>query len=172
MASKISIDTCARQLKERVAGKGIKEWVSYFWAGVVPARQYFPVIDPKAKESIHKDEVAFVDIWVNQRTAARPRRCVEWPCVAARGIASCGALLDRPHALQEILRVDSAFPIIEQRRPVCFNKFLGLFHQVGRDIFPADAVVVDRHGRAFAAGNQWGRGVDGDIDAGPCCSLT
>lgn len=58
MAIKMALDAVAKKLKDRVPGKGAKEWSSYIIGGVVPSEQNFPI-------GIHKDKVDFIDIWAN-----------------------------------------------------------------------------------------------------------
>lgn len=58
MAIKMSLDSAAFKLKERVPGKGAKEWAGYFVSGVIPAAQHFSL-------DVHKDKVDFIDIWAN-----------------------------------------------------------------------------------------------------------
>lgn len=58
MAIKMAIDGAASKLKERVPGKGTKEWAGYFLSGVIPAAQHYSL-------GIRKDDVDFIDIWAN-----------------------------------------------------------------------------------------------------------
>jgi hypothetical protein len=58
MAIKMALDGAAFKLKERVPGKGAKEWSGYFVSGVIPAAQHYSL-------GVHKDEVDFIDIWAN-----------------------------------------------------------------------------------------------------------
>lgn len=58
MAIKMALDGAAKKLKERVPGKGQKEWSGYFLSGVIPAQQHFSL-------GVHKDSVEFIDIWAN-----------------------------------------------------------------------------------------------------------